>query len=158
MLRFGKSTEYALLGLLHLTENPGRFVPAREVAEAYGLPQSLVGKILKCLHGGNVLESERGVRGGYRIAVDLSSVSLEHLMRIIRRAELGDRRLALNADGEVDRSSIRPTELALLALHQKLHGFLQSVSLSDLLEPGRRIDVPIELIGIRSGRRPAMTV
>jgi len=36
----------------------------------------------------------------------------------------------------------------VLALQYKLIGFLENVKLSDLVLPGRRIDVPVELVGV----------
>lgn len=154
MLRFGKSTEYALLCLMHLMEAPGGLASAREIARAHALPLPRLCKILKCLHDNELLTSERGARGGYRIAVDLSQVSVERLVRLLRRQELGDRPVRVDASGAVNRESMQPTEPPLLALDSKLRRFLQSVRLSDLLEPGRRIDVPVELIGRPPARRP----
>ena len=39
-----------------------------------------------------------------------------------------------------------PTEPALLAVHSKLMRFLKDVKLSDLVLPGLRIDVPVEMV------------
>lgn len=146
MLRFGKSTEYALLGLMHLVHSPTGQASSSEIARAFGLSSALVSKILKCLLQNGLLSSKRGVGGGYRLVVDLSEISLASLMRMLRRADLGDRPVRVAGGHQPD---ALPTEAVLLALHRKLEGFLGGIALSDLIMPGRRIDVPVEFIGIK---------
>ncbi|HRK30469.1 MAG TPA: Rrf2 family transcriptional regulator [Tepidisphaeraceae bacterium] len=148
-------TEYALLGLMHIAQSPSGKSSAREIAEAFNLPAALVCKILKCLHQRGLLGSERGMRGGYRLAVDLSDVSLAALMRMLRRAELGDRPAPSTASHRRD-SEILPTAPVLLALHRRLEGVLGQILLSDLIIPGRRIDVPVESIGIERKLREVL--
>lgn len=105
-------------------------------------------KTLRCLHQNGLLDSERSVHGGYRIAVDFSTVSIERLLKMFRRAELGDRPSRTTHDGQRAPGEILPTEPSLLALHRKLEGFLRGIALSDVVIPGRRIDVPVEFIGM----------
>ena len=93
-------------------------------------------KILKSLHQAQILDSVRGVRGGYRLASDLREVSLYQLIDIVRGIDR-------------NRGNRIPTEPPLLAVHSKLMRFLRDVKLSDLLLPGHRIDVPLELVGFR---------
>jgi Rrf2 family protein len=142
MLRFGKATDYALLALMHLVESETGSASARQIAAAYHLPLPLLCKILKSLHCNGLLQSTRGSKGGYRIAVDLRDVSLEQLMRMLRRA-----------GSEAQVAVSRPAGSPLAALHAKLREFVRDVKLSDLLIPGRRIDVPVESVGVRKSPR-----
>jgi Rrf2 family protein len=142
MLRFGKATDYALLALMHLVQSETGAASARQVAQAHDLPQPLLCKILKCLHGNGLLQSTRGSKGGYRIAVDLRDVSLEQLVGMLR-----------SAAGEGPSTADSPAGPPLMALHTKLRQFLRDVKLSDLIIPGRRIDVPVELVRVRSSSR-----
>jgi len=135
VLRFDKKTQYALMCLAYLAEHPQRAC-SREVAGEYALPLPIVMNLLKLLHRSGWVSSERGVKGGYRLAVDLQSVSLHDLMRCLGRPE----------------PEILDTIAPLAALRFKLGRFLKDVKLSDLVLPGRRIDVPVELVGVDRSR------
>src|SRR5688500_13588250 len=51
MFSLRKTTTYALIGLAHMANRPGDCVSAREIAVAHKLPQPLLMKVLKVLHG-----------------------------------------------------------------------------------------------------------
>jgi Rrf2 family transcriptional regulator, iron-sulfur cluster assembly transcription factor len=69
---------YALHAALAIAEMgaDGRPVRAHEVAEALSLPANYLAKILQALARAGVLESERGRKGGFRLARSPSEVKL----------------------------------------------------------------------------------
>ena len=139
MLRLSKKADYALISLGYLAEHPGEVVSAREIAERCGLPLPLLMNILKVLHQRGILRSTRGASGGYRLVGDLSKVSLFELNELIERVENGEaepshKRLALHGPAQ--------------ALQYRLIRFMNDVSVADLVLPGRRIDVPLERVGV----------
>jgi DNA-binding IscR family transcriptional regulator len=117
-------------------------------------------KILKCLQNHGILLSTRGVRGGYRIIADLNETSLFDLVAMM---ECPDRPGAEcgcmdHAVGRVRFSRNEASHAPVAALQYKLVRFLKDVKLSDLVLPGRRIDVPAERLsaaGLGSQRRYA---
>ncbi|MGH7177616.1 MAG: RrF2 family transcriptional regulator [Tepidisphaeraceae bacterium] len=133
MLCLSRKVSYALVGLAYLAQNEAQVLCAREVAQATALPLPLLMSILKKLHRQGVLSGVRGARGGYRLAADLDQVSLFDLIVLLE-----DMATLRNADG----NGHGPVQ----ALHYKLIRFLRDVKVSDLVIPGRRIDVPIELL------------
>ncbi|HET6249892.1 MAG TPA: Rrf2 family transcriptional regulator [Tepidisphaeraceae bacterium] len=136
MLVLGKKTDYALISLAWLSEHDGRYVSAREIAQANGLPLPALMQILKILHQNGVLKSTRGVKGGYQVAACLESLSLLSLSQMLTAAE---------GDQAAEKMNEHPEhQLPLQAMRQKLSRFLQDVSVSQVIRPGRRIDVPIE--------------
>ena len=151
MFCLSKKTDYALIGLAFLSENPDRVCSAREIAVAYDLPPSLTMNVLKSLHQAGILRSSRGSSGGYRIAADLERYSLYDLMALLERIEPTARVLEESSSWQVPqrrRSRLAgPAAAAIQALHYKVRQFLKDVKLSDLLLPGRRIDVPLERLG-----------
>ncbi len=147
MLQIRKQTEYAVIALAYLAERPGQFSSAREIAEAYGLPTALLAKLLKCLHNSGLLRSVRGVSGGYQLARDLRAVSLLELDQVIRPESC-----CCEKEIEVESDRPSPTEPPLVALRLKMQRFLQEVKLSDLILPGRRIDVPLERVRIEKNK------
>jgi Rrf2 family protein len=141
-LAFTRTTDYALISLAFLAERGGTW-SSRELAHETGLPASLIAKILKTLQQSDWLESTRGVNGGYELAIDLAGVSLLNLVTVLENVEP----CTCPEAGEY------PSAPPLVALKRRLHQFLTDVKLSDLCFPGRRIDVPSELIGIGSKRK-----
>lgn len=178
MLTITKKTDYALIALAHLAERSGRVASAREIAEAYQLPLPLLMNILKNLHHHGLLRSTRGVKGGYQIKADLEATSLCDLIEIMEcSGRVGDCGCGCSAGagapGTSDpehgshtggRAKARPEHRhgPVQALQYKLQRFLKDVKLSDLILPGRRIDVPLERVAAErissqhtSGRRVA---
>jgi Rrf2 family protein len=144
MLCLSRKTEYALLALGYLAERPGRVVAARDLAGDYGLPTAMLMNILKTLQQHRLLTSRRGMHGGYVLGADLERVSLYDLIRMIEgKVEAG-------CDHQRGRGS---AEAPVAALHFKLMRFLHDVALADLVLPGRRIDVPVEVLKTVKGRR-----
>ena len=153
MLSLNRKTDYALVALADMADRPGEWASAREIAERRGIPPMVLMNVLKTLHGAGILESTRGMRGGYRIAADIAAdlerLSLFDLVRILERTDE-----APGANGgepaccgryKITRSGHGPVH----AFHHKLRQFLRSVLLCDLVLPGRRIDVPVELVSLR---------
>jgi len=149
MLCLSRKTEYALLALGYLAERPGQIVGAQDLAEAYALPTALLMNILKTLQQHQLLVSRRGMRGGYQVGADLERVSLHDLIRMLEgKVEAG-------CDHERGRGS---AEAPIAALHFKMMQFLHDVSLADLVLPGRRIDVPVEVLRTAKRRRTSQLV
>lgn len=139
MLSLSKKVDYALVSLAYLVEHKGRISSARAIAQSHHLPLPLLMNILKRMHSHGILCSERGVKGGYQICTNLDEVSLYDLIDAVEDAEERPSPVAR-------RMSDQPP---LRALQYKLMAFLKLVHLSDLVVPGRKIDVPLELVSQR---------
>jgi Rrf2 family protein len=149
MLCLSKKTEYSLVALAYLAERANRVASAREIAQAHALPLALLMNILKNLQGHGLLQSTRGVKGGYRIQADLATVSLDELIAMVDccgHSSDGDCGCLehVHADVPTMDLSSRPIHGPVQALQLKLAKFLKDVRVADLVLPGRRIDVPLE--------------
>lgn len=84
MLRITKQTDY---GIVLMTWFAGQTTSsgfsARDLAEQSGLPQPMVGKILKLLVKEGLLESTRGAHGGYRLGRSAESISVADIVRAL---------------------------------------------------------------------------
>ncbi len=82
MLRLSKLTDYAVVVLVRLSQgevcqtSPG-------IAVATGVPEPTVAKVLKALATGGLVTSQRGARGGYRLAQSLAEVSVAAVVTAI---------------------------------------------------------------------------
>jgi Rrf2 family protein len=149
MLCLSKKTEYALVALAYLAEQANRVASAREIAQAHSLPVALLMNILKNLQGHGLLQSTRGVKGGYRIQADLAAVTLDELIAMVDccgHASEGDCGCLDQVQADVPNMDLssRPIHGPVQALQLKLAKFLKDVRVADLVLPGRRIDVPLE--------------
>ncbi len=81
MLSFTRKTEYGLIAMVHLAELPeGELISARQLAVKTGGSQSLLTNVLKALASCGYVESVRGARGGYRLAVDPDNINVAELV------------------------------------------------------------------------------
>jgi Rrf2 family protein len=78
------ATSLALVSVLEAAANPGRTVAAAEIAEKYGVSIHHLAKVLRELARAGVVESARGVGGGYRFAGNAKRLTL---MDVIERFE-----------------------------------------------------------------------
>ena len=132
MIRLSRKADYALIALGYLSERTGRVSSARQIAGDCQLPLPLLMNLLKRLHQRGILRSVRGTAGGYQVAVDLHDLSLFELCAILDPHV--SKKLALHGPAQ--------------ALQYRLRRFMQDVSVADLVLPGRRIDVPLEMVGV----------
>jgi Rrf2 family protein len=154
MLCLSKKTEYALAALGYLAERGAGVFSAREIASSHGLPLALLTKILKCLQHHGILLSTRGVRGGYRVVADLNETSLFDLVAMMEcpdkpGSECGCMDHAVDPMRRVKLARSEARHAPAVALQYKLVRFLKDVKLSDLVLPGRRIDVPAERLSAK---------
>src|SRR4051812_44534924 len=80
MLSLSKRTDYALIALAYLAGHSGQTASARQIAAERGPPAPLLMNILKDLHRVGIVESLRGTKGGYQLAVDPAHYSLHDLI------------------------------------------------------------------------------
>jgi Rrf2 family protein len=74
--------QYALRAIIHIgREGNGRPVGAREIAEAGDIPANYLSKILRELVRDGLLDSARGVGGGFRMAKPLEEIRVRDILR-----------------------------------------------------------------------------
>src|SRR5215471_10767740 len=84
MLKLTKKADYGLMAMKHLAERaPHGACSAKDVADAYGIPQEALAKILQRLVKAGLLHSQHGTNGGYTLARDPSTISAFEVIRAI---------------------------------------------------------------------------
>ena len=84
MLKLNKKTGYALIALQHMQGKSHNDIPsAKEVAEEFDLPVSLLAKVLQLLAKHNIIEPIQGPSGGYRLNKPLEEIKLNDFIEII---------------------------------------------------------------------------
>ncbi len=144
MLSLGKEIDYAMISLGHLATWPDQVWSARQIAGQYHLPVSQLMNVLKRLHRRGVLQSTRGVRGGYRLGTSLDTITLFDLTQMVGRSTAAP--CMCGEENHDDLGSRRAMHVPMQALQYRVLRFLKEVTLADLVVPGRRIDVPREVL------------
>lgn len=84
MLKLSKKVEYALIAMIHMDSAPaGSLSTAREIADRRSVPLELLGKVLQALVRGGLVDSEQGVKGGYRLLRSLDRVTLGEVVEAV---------------------------------------------------------------------------
>lgn len=84
MLRLTKKSEYGLIALRHMLNQPdGTVTSAKEISEHYNIPTEIMAKILQVLARKGLIISSQGARGGYVLGRDAQSISLSDIIETI---------------------------------------------------------------------------
>jgi len=83
-LRLTNAADYAVRAMIHIACLPESAVALRgDVARAYGIPSSFMAKILRQLVRAGLLQSSRGVHGGFALARPASEINLLEVVEAI---------------------------------------------------------------------------
>ncbi len=81
-MRLQTNTSLALFSVLEFARDPSRHIPASEIADKYGVSAHHLAKVLAELARAGLLESVRGVGGGYRFAANPKRVTLMDVIQL----------------------------------------------------------------------------
>jgi FeS assembly SUF system regulator len=84
MLKLTKKADYGLIAVKHLAEfGESGSCSAKDIADAYGIPQPAMAKILQKLVKSGLLVSQQGINGGYVLARDAKNISALEVIKAI---------------------------------------------------------------------------
>ncbi len=138
MLSITKKSGYGLVAMTRLaTLANDEVISAREIAEHFDVPVSLLMNVLKELAAAGFVESVRGARGGYRLARPAEEITLRDLIVALE----GPIRLAECVRGEQGNSADHrcriidrcPIADPVHRVNRKISDFLTEIRLTDLL-------------------------
>lgn len=133
MLKLTKKADYGLMAMKHLAEHADQGAcSAKDVAEAYSIPQEALAKILQRLVKAGLLNSQHGMNGGYTLARDPKSISAFEVIRAI------DGPLFITScvtvRGECDQSGRCTIREPLRRVNQSIEDVLRGISISEMRE------------------------
>lgn len=83
MLRLTKLTDYGIVLMSVLADREGERMTASDLSRKTHIPMPTVSKILQMLLHGNLLQSSRGVGGGYRLARSPRQISIQEIIQAL---------------------------------------------------------------------------
>jgi Rrf2 family protein len=143
MLKISRVTDYGLLASVYLARKEGEVVSAREIAEFYHLPVPMIIKVLKALHHGGVIHSQRGVAGGYFFDGDAEAVTLGQLLDVLEGPWDLVECETLDSEGHAV-CSIRvacPSRRFMFGINRAVKNAFEQVTLGDLVRGGMPVPV-----------------
>ena len=134
MLRITKQTDYGIMLLAHLAAlPPGRIVSARDAADGTGISLPMVSKILKNLARSNIVESHRGVGGGYSLTGPPQGTTLAGVIRAlegpISMVECGAQ------PGQCDQEPTCPVRVNWARVNREVELALERVPITEMVTP-----------------------
>ncbi len=144
MLALTKKTSYGLIAMAHLARlGPDSVASAREIAELFGTPTSLLMNVLKELATAGYVESVRGAKGGYRLAARPEEINLADLIgaieRPVRQAECVTHVAGDSQECTLETMARCPIADPVHRVHRKLNDFLKKMTLADIVEPAMAV-------------------
>ncbi|ARW16474.1 SUF system Fe-S cluster assembly regulator [Komagataeibacter europaeus] len=82
MLKLSKLTDYAVVALVRLGQKE-EVTTSPVLSRSTGIPEPTVAKVLKILATQGIVTSQRGARGGYRLAYPLEEISIATVIQAI---------------------------------------------------------------------------
>ena len=161
MLKLTKKADYGLIAVKHLAESAHSAetvvaCSAKDIAEAYDLPQEALAKILQRLAKAGLLASHHGTNGGYMLARDAAKISAFEVIRAI------DGPLFITScithKGECHQSSKCNVKEPLRKVNDGIRHLLERISIADMRDPNGPIQAKCEEVDTKPGTEASSLV
>jgi len=144
MLRVSKLTDYATVVMTVLAEAPERVHSAQELAERARLELPTVSKLLKQLAHAELVQSYRGVNGGYKLARAPQAITIAEVVTAME-GPIGMTECGAHSGlcGHEPHCGVR---VNWQRINQAIAQALGSVTLADMIKPPpKRAAIPLKL-------------
>jgi Rrf2 family protein len=152
MLKLTKKADYGLMAMKHLAEHAAEGAcSAKDVAEAYGIPQEALAKILQRLAKAGLLASQHGIKGGYKLTRDPKSISAFEVIKAIDGPLFITSCVTVRGEcGQSNRCTIREP---LRKVNESIEQVLRNIKISQMKEEPETIELKKEEV-----KKPASLV
>lgn len=135
MVRLEKLTDYGLVLLACIAKTPDTSLrTARDLAQETGLPLPTVSRLLQDLLRGGLLVSQRGIRGGYKLAKAPQEISISSVIVALE----GPIRLTACSSDVAGACELEPhcaIKSNQRVINAAVHKVLEQLTLADLMHP-----------------------
>lgn len=153
MLRVSRLTDYAAVVMTCIAAHPTEVLSAVQIADETRLELPTVSKLLKALGHAALVDSFRGVNGGYRLARPATEISLAEIIEALE-GPIGMTECSV-AEGQCDRESQCGVRGSWQQVNDVLDNALRAMTLADMLKPPSPQRVAIPVSGISRPAKPA---
>ena len=136
MIKLSKPSDYSVVVLSLLARDKGKLMTAVGLSQASGIPEPTVAKVLKLLSKEGVIESTRGVNGGYALMRDPAEISVSELIAALE-GPIAITACVEGSDDSCNIESICPMSGKWAKVNATIKTALDGLPVSDLLIPMR---------------------
>ena len=150
-MQLTRFSDYSLRALIYLGLNAHRRCTIREIADAYGISENHLMKLIHRLGQKGFIATTRGRNGGLELAMPASEINLGE---VFRATEGNFHLVECFADGEKNTCPISGPCVLTHVLETALQAFLDVLdrhTLEDLLKPADALN---RILATRNGRDP----
>jgi Rrf2 family protein len=130
-MKLQKATCFALFAVIELAADPTRQFAAAEIADKYGISLHHLAKVLRDLGRAGIVDSARGVGGGYRFAGNPKRLTLMDIIELFEPIE------AESMSGDDPRPNTdagRALRLVLAEIDEHALATFRSITISTMLK------------------------
>jgi len=142
MLRITKQSDYAVVLMTHIVSTEDRWLNASELSARAGLPQPIVSKILKLLTRGRLLESHRGVKGGYCLARPSAEITVAEIIEALE-GPISVTECIEESPGECSQEAFCRVRGNWQRINHVLRDALSEITLEEMARPGSAVLVTL---------------
>ena len=141
MLRITKQTDYGIVLLTRMAQSREGLHTAGDLAGESHLPAPMVSKILKTLAREGILESHRGVKGGYTLKRETEEISVADIVTAIE-GPIGITECIDDTPGECGYASFCGLRSNWNQINAAIRDALEGITLAEMAPPDVRV-VPL---------------
>jgi len=135
VLRLSKMTDYGVLLMSELAKDATAVQRAPDLSTITHIPQTTVRKVMTALIQANMVESVRGVNGGYRLQRTPESITVRELIQCLEGyVALTD--CEISGEKACGQSDVCGTRKNWLKINQAMRDALQNITLKDMVNDG----------------------
>jgi FeS assembly SUF system regulator len=140
MIRISRLTDYGIVLLTHMAAHAERVHNASEVASEAHLPLPTVSKLLRLLAKEGLLESHRGVKGGYGLARAPETITVGTIIKALE-GPIAITTCTNDSPGECEHEPLCPVRSHWYLINLAVRQALDSITLADMAAHPRRIQL-----------------
>lgn len=147
-----KQADYGIVLMTRMASQPGRQANASELATEAQLPLPTVSKILKLLGRADLLESHRGVKGGYCLARESERITVADIITALD-GPIGITECIDDTPGECSQEPFCGVRANWQRINHAIRHALENITLAEMIHP-----ISAELVTLGGGTdnaRPA---
>jgi len=135
MLKLTKKVEYALISLVHISDQKeGELSSAKEIATTNLIPAEILAKTLQQLASLSMIESVKGPKGGYKLCTNIDKINIIEFIEMLEGpVGLTDCSTSVNCDQECHCTIKDP----MTQINNKIIGTLKDITLDQFTKPVR---------------------
>ena len=141
MIRMSRLADYGSLLTTYMARQPAQAVHnAADLAAATRLPAPTVSKILKVLGKAGIVESHRGVKGGYSLARDARAITLLSIIQALEGGPLALTECSTDTHDHCELETQCLVRHQWQTINQVVYQALGTITLHEMAYPRRSFD------------------